>query len=373
MQPSVLVVDDEPDNFDIIETLLHEQGYQLYYAPSGEKTLALLETFQPDTILLDIMMPDMDGMEICQKIRANPKWEAIPVIVVTALSAKEDLARCFAAGADDFISKPVNGIELRARVASMLRIKQQRDRLQGLLEFLQQNLQYLRSCIAYSLPHEFNTPMNGILGSVDLLIDGYEDIDTEERQELLQLMKGSAERMNGLIQNFLTYARLELTKTDLEQLETTRKTRYETPTLSAIAEVAKHEAKKANRWEDLVCEVEETTLAIAAFDLQKFTETLVSNALKFSSPGTPVRVIGQFMNGMFQISVIDRGTGMTPEQIKSIGAYVKFDRSRNQQQGMGLGLAIAKTIAEIYGKDFQIHSDPNGGTTVQVLFPFVNM
>jgi signal transduction histidine kinase len=318
------------------------------------------------------MMPDMDGMEICQKIRANPKWEAIPVIAVTALSGKEDLARCFAAGADDFISKPVNGIELRARVASMLRIKQQRDRLQGLLEFFQQNLQYLRSCIAYSLPHEFNTPMNGILGSVDLLIDGYKDIDTEERQELLQLMKESAERMNGLIQNFLTYARLELTKTDLEQLETVRNKHYETSTRSAIADIAKHEANKANRWEDLVCEVEKATLSVAAFDLQKITEELVSNALKFSPSGTPVQVIGQSMDGMFQISVIDGGTGMTSEQIQSIGAYVQFDRASNEQQGMGLGLAIAKAIAEIYGKDFQIHSEPAGKTTVQVVFSLAN-
>jgi signal transduction histidine kinase len=174
--------------------------------------------------------------------------------------------------------------------------------------------------------------------------------------------------MNGLIQKFLTYARLELIKTDLEQLETIRKKHYETSTQSAIAEVAKHEAKKANRWEDLVCEVEEATLSVAAVDLRKITEELVGNALKFSPSGTPVWVIGQSIDGMFRISVIDRGIGMTSEQIQSIGAYVQFNRASNEQQGMGLGLAIAKAIAEIYGRDFQIHSEPTGKTTVQVVF-----
>ncbi len=128
-KPSILIIDDQPDNFDVIEALLSKQNYQLHYAASGQEAIAALETFQPDLILLDVMMPDMDGIEVCQRIKAMPQWEAVPIIVVTALTTKKDLAQCLTAGADDFISKPVDRLELTARVRSMLRIRQQYQRL----------------------------------------------------------------------------------------------------------------------------------------------------------------------------------------------------------------------------------------------------
>jgi len=127
--PSVLVVDDEPDNFDVIETLLPNLGYKLYYASNGQDAIASLDLFKPDVILLDVMMPGIDGIEVCKRIKAMPQWESVPIIMVTALTTKTDLARCFAAGADDFISKPINHLELKARVRSMLRIHGQYQQL----------------------------------------------------------------------------------------------------------------------------------------------------------------------------------------------------------------------------------------------------
>lgn len=136
-QPSVLVVDDDPDNFDVIETLLSLENYQLSYASQGTKLLDRLEIIHPDVILLDVMLPDIDGIEICQHIKAEPRWQHIPIIMVTALTDKDDLARCLNAGADDFISKPVNGTELRARVRSMLRLSRQHQEIQTLCQQLQ--------------------------------------------------------------------------------------------------------------------------------------------------------------------------------------------------------------------------------------------
>ncbi|MDY6902177.1 MAG: response regulator, partial [Cyanobacteriota bacterium] len=134
---SILVIDDEPDNFDVIETLLslnlnkassrENYDYQLYYVANGEEAILSLDTFEPDIILLDVMMPGIDGIEVCGRIKAMSKWQSVPIIMVTALNSKEDLANCLKVGADDFISKPVNGVELRARVNSMLRIKHQYD------------------------------------------------------------------------------------------------------------------------------------------------------------------------------------------------------------------------------------------------------
>ncbi|OLP16704.1 GGDEF domain-containing response regulator [Leptolyngbya sp. 'hensonii'] len=139
--PSVLVIDDEPDNLDVIEALLFGFGYELHYAPNGQSAIASLDLFQPDVILLDVMMPGMNGIEVCRRIKAMPKWESVPIIMVTALSSKEDLARCLSAGADDFISKPVNSLELRSRVRSMLRIHQQYQQLETFNATLEETVQ----------------------------------------------------------------------------------------------------------------------------------------------------------------------------------------------------------------------------------------
>jgi two-component system, sensor histidine kinase and response regulator len=128
--PSILVIDDEPNNFDVIQTLLNREDYIFHYASSGQRALDRVDRFQPDVILLDVMMPDLDGIEVCRRIKALPRWCAVPIVMVTALTDKKELERCLSTGAEDFITKPVNRLELMARVALMLRIKQQHDRLQ---------------------------------------------------------------------------------------------------------------------------------------------------------------------------------------------------------------------------------------------------
>lgn len=128
-QHSLLVIDDEESIFEVIEGLLARESYKFYYIPSGKEALNCLDEIQPDVILLDLMMPELDGIETCKRIKANQRWCHIPIIMVTALSSKEDLARSLDAGADDFVSKPINSLELRARVRSMLRIKLQYDAL----------------------------------------------------------------------------------------------------------------------------------------------------------------------------------------------------------------------------------------------------
>ncbi|MBE9100113.1 putative bifunctional diguanylate cyclase/phosphodiesterase [Vacuolonema iberomarrocanum] len=132
---AILVIDDEPTNFDVIESFLSQQNYQLYYMSSGKEAIAALDLLQPDAILLDVMMPDMNGIDVCQHIKSLAKWQAVPIIIITALSTSDDLARCLEAGADDYVSKPINKLELRSRLQAMLRIKRQYDDLQVALEW----------------------------------------------------------------------------------------------------------------------------------------------------------------------------------------------------------------------------------------------
>jgi two-component system, sensor histidine kinase and response regulator len=131
-QPKILVIDDELANFEVIEALLHKEGYQLYYMTSGQQCFAQIAAIQPDVILLDVMMPEIDGIEVCRWIKQNAQWQNIPVLMVTALNNKKDLAKCLSSNADDLISKPLTGLELRTRVRLMVKMSQQYQTIQNL-------------------------------------------------------------------------------------------------------------------------------------------------------------------------------------------------------------------------------------------------
>lgn len=148
----VLVVDDEPINFDVIEALLGACNYELHYAASGKEAFNFLSSIQPDLILLDVAMPEMDGIAVCQQVKGVPQWRSIPIVIVTAMTDKQLLARCLEAGADDFINKPVNRLELNARIRSMLRISQQYQKLSAFNTYLEATIrertEQLRNTIA---------------------------------------------------------------------------------------------------------------------------------------------------------------------------------------------------------------------------------
>lgn len=368
MTASLLVVDDQPENFDVIETLLLHQDYEFYYVSSGKEALVALDKVCPDLILLDVMMPGMDGIQLCQEIKALPRWQAVPIIIVTALTDKEDMGRCLDSGADDFISKPVNGVELRARVNSLLRIKQQYDQLkvyaklkEDTVRVLQNSLQALRGSLAMTLAHELKTPLTGILGGLDFLQAGFQSMTSEEIAEFLQLSRESAWRLEGLIQKLLNYTSLEFS-----------------PMQAAATEVVNADVipwwvmAKAEQWgrlPDLTCEVPPVYLAVPSQHLQWIVEELIDNALKFSRTRTPVTLQGRVQGQWFCLRVCDRGHGMTPEQIEQIGAFIQFERNRMEQQGTGLGLAIAKRGVEIWGGQFNLTSTPAVGTTVDLSLP----
>jgi diguanylate cyclase (GGDEF)-like protein len=139
-QKNILVIDDVPDNFDVITALLAGLDCCFHYASSALTALNRLDVYQPDLILLDVMMAGMDGLEFCRRIRTLPEWQMVPVIMVTALASKADLAACLAAGANDFISKPLDRVELTARVQSMLKVRDQYLQLASFNQRLEQEV-----------------------------------------------------------------------------------------------------------------------------------------------------------------------------------------------------------------------------------------
>ncbi|MEB3173950.1 MAG: response regulator [Cyanobacteriota bacterium] len=159
--PTILVVDDNPSNFDVIVDIFAHEAPTLYYASSGPQALELMAQTPVDLVLLDVMMPEMDGVEVCSRIKNDPRWPFIPVAMVTALSDREEMAFCLQSGADDFISKPVNPLELRARARSLLRLKDHYDRLQAELE--------TRRLLGARIAGDLRDPLSSILLSTEML------------------------------------------------------------------------------------------------------------------------------------------------------------------------------------------------------------
>jgi len=377
--PSILVVDDEPDNFDVIEALLTDRDYVLHYAAHGQRALDGLDMFDPDVILLDVMMPGMDGIEVCEKIRANPKWKAIPIVMVTALSSKQDLANCLAAGADDFMSKPVERVELCARVQSMLRIKEQYDQVQlmnqlqgNTIHLLEKTLDELRGNLASSLSHEFNTPLNGLFGTIGILLDDYENMTPDEVKELLVMANSSAIRLDKLTQRFLNYAQLEmrLSQGGKDKIEV-----FDTCSFVdlMVSKAIQSRLTNTDREKDIQCNLESATVQIEPRYFQLIIEELLDNALKFSQYGTPIIITGKTYGSVFQLTIQDKGRGMTAEQIQRIGAFMQFDRTTHEQQGIGLGLNIVKKAIDLFGGKFTLSSEEYNGTTAFLEFLLVDL
>ena len=369
---SILVVDDEPNNFDVIEALLSEHNYELHYAANGKSAIASLKAFQPDLILLDVMMPEMDGIEVCKWIKASTQWQTVPIIMVTALSSKSDMANCLNAGADDFISKPINSIELRARVHSMLRIKQQYDNIQTLshiqantINILESTLNELRGTLASRMSHELNTPLNGIIGTIAMLKEDIESMDIAEIHEMLGWADESAKRLESLTKKFLVYLELEVSPSRQESFKLAH-----TNFSSAMIEASlKSYVQELKRSDDLSFDLEDAEIALSDRYLLTILHELVENAVKFSIAGTMIKISSHVLGNMFNLSVKDLGRGLTEEQINRIDAFVQFERKSYEQQGIGLGLRVVKKIVELAGGVFAINSIYQQETTVNISLP----
>ncbi len=207
-RPSILVIDDEPNNFDVIQALLGNEGYLFHYASSGQRALDRLDRFLPDAILLDVMMPDLDGIEVCRRIKASSKWQLIPVIVVTALTDKAELERCLSTGAEDFISKPVNRLELVARVGSMLRIKRSHDSLQLAIAKLELAAKANNDLMA-AIGDEVRTPINAILNVAQLLATT--ELTPEQHLHVRSTL-AHGEMLLTVVNNILEFSKVDVGK-----------------------------------------------------------------------------------------------------------------------------------------------------------------
>jgi two-component system, sensor histidine kinase and response regulator len=332
-------------------------------AENGRIGLRLAREHLPNLIISDVMMPELDGYGVLEELRKDPVLATIPFIFLTARAERSDLRQGMDLGADDYLTKPFTRGDLLKAIE--VRLAKQ-DSVESKF---QKQLEDLRGSITLSLPHELRTPLTGILGFSSVLVESHDTLAGREILEMATIIQTSAERLYRLVENYLLYAELDILGLDPQKVAELRALKQTSDLHTVVAPVALHIARKAGREIDLNLDVQNAVVPILPAHLKKIAEELIDNAFKYSSAGTPVRVSGCADTREAGLIVVDQGRGMSPEQIAAIGAYMQFDRRVHEQQGSGLGLIVAKRLAELYGGSLTLDSLPDKGTTTRVTLP----
>jgi signal transduction histidine kinase len=356
---TILVIEDEPAVRDNVLELLEVEGFRALGAENGSAGIRLARDQQPDLIICDIMMPDLDGYAVLEAMRRDAATAMLPFIFLTAKADQDALRQGMELGADDYLTKPFT------RAGLLRAIEVRLGRHARLAERFQKKLDDLRRSVTLSLPHELLTPLTGILGYSEILVDAHNDIGPGDVLEMASIINVHARRLYRLIENYLLYTELDVRGVDPDKIAALRASQP-CDARAVIVDTAQRKAAQVNRSVDLTCELPDLTACIAAEHLKKIVEELADNAFKFSAVGTPVRVEAWREGRRLELDITDRGRGMTSEQIAEVGAYQQFDRKLYEQQGSGLGLTLAKRLAEVYSGGLVVESVPNTFTTVHV-------
>ena len=359
----ILVIEDSHSlRKDILEMLGFE-GFEAVGAENGLLGVERAREYLPDLIICDIMMPGLDGYGVLEALQKDAVTALIPFIFLTARTDRMDVRQGMELGADDFLTKPFHAAELLATVRTRL------EKRKTFSQVAERRLEDLRENIMMALPHELRTPLNVILGFSDLLMTDSELMDSAHVGEMARHINSSALRLYHLIENFLIYSHTEIMLSDPRQVEFLKRS-YMVYPRSTIEHCAMQKAEQVERAADLDTYVEDVeSIAIGEDYLRKIIEELVDNACKFSAEGTPVLINGKQSGEYYELTITDRGRGMNPDEIASIGGYMQFQRLIYEQQGAGLGLVICKRLAELHDGEFRIESVPDTKTTVTVKIP----
>ena len=358
-----MVIDDESWLREMIRLALEQHGFEVIEAANSAEGCAQAREQLPDLILCDVNMDKAGaGYMTLAKLREDPATAAIPFILMTGLADAAGMRHGMDLGADDYLPKPFKVDDLYATVKARLR------KAQTVREEAEKKLSLLRSQISQMLPHEMRTPLNGIISNAELLATAAGSLDAKTIAEMSQEICTSGQRLERLIENFLIYAQLEIVASDPQSINALRSAKSSRPAeLVRTSSVA--QAEIAGRLNDLILDLTDAPLPMAEDYFKKIAVELVQNAVKFSEAGSAVRVRLTANAAEVVLSVQDEGRGFSTEQISRIGAYIQFERKMQDEQGFGLGLAIAKKLVELHGGELIIESNPGTGSKVTVKLP----
>jgi two-component system, sensor histidine kinase and response regulator len=357
----ILVIDDAEFILESTSTLLRFEGYDVETAGDGEEGVRQALDTKPDLILCDISMPKMDGYGVLENVRKNNITATTPFIFLTAFTEKSNMRAGMEKGADDFLVKPYTRDELIAAIDA------QWNKHQLIEKQVQEKVEEVGRSVTYALPHEFRTVLNEVIGSAKYLHTSAEEVNPEEIKELSNDIVSSANRLLKITENFLVYVRIEsFFANPIQRAQLRNMLTYEPSAM--FQDIASTVSEKYNRINDLVVNelIDGVLVEVSTENFHKMLDELMDNAFRFSAIGKTVTIATKVEDDLLYFIISDLGRGMSKEQISGIAALAQFERTIYEQQGVGLGLVIAKRIAELHDGYFDIYSEEGVGTTISI-------
>jgi two-component system, sensor histidine kinase and response regulator len=355
----ILAVDDIPDNLALIETILEDEGYEIILASSGTEALAQIEQSAPDLILLDIMMPQMDGYEVTRRIRQNAKLPYIPILLLTADHAS-DVVLGLESGADDFVRKPMDVDELMARVRSLLRLKHSIDE--------REQLSMQRQDFISHLTHDLRTPLVAADNMLKLF----------NQEAFCPLPDEMHEAISAMIRSNYNLMQIVDTLLEVQCYEAGAKAlTFMACNLGDIAQDVVQELKHLAQSKGLTLNVESFQASSDCLktqgdylELRRMLTNLVGNAIKFTEQGSiNIRINILPSADRIELAVHDTGPGLTPQELDQI--FERFHKGTHRQAGSGLGLHLVSRIVEAHQGTISVESQPNLGSIFKVRLPML--
>ena len=374
-EPKILIVDDEEKNIRLLKAMLMSEKYQIFEAISGEQALTSAPAVNPDLILLDVMMPGINGFDVCRNLKRADETKIIPIVMVTALSEKEHRVKALEAGADDFLSKPVDRSELVVRVKSLLRIKNYHDELWASnREISAQNeklreLEKIKEGLTHMIVHDLNNPLSSIMASLDLILLKEPALS----QNHLGHMTACLDYCRDLKDMILSL--LEIHKMEEGKLELDTELSDITELIAEVMQQAEFKAREYQVTLSANGSQAPYTVVVDRVLMRRVIANLLSNAIRHTPAGGSVEVKTDWLsaNESIRLQVIDTGNGLAPEYHQKV--FDKFEQVRLKREGVpvgssGLGLAFCKMAVEAHGGKIWVESGGEGkGATFQFTLP----
>lgn len=354
----ILIIEDDPSLRSQMAQILRFEGFEALEAANGRLGVASVASSVPDLIICDIMMPELDGFGVLQALRGNPKTAMIPFIFLTALVASHDRRHGMEEGADDYITKPYDPDAL---IGSVRRRLEKRNRQ---TEESRLCAEEVSLAVAASVPSEILGTLDRIATMTNLLALKYAGQDTQV-EAMHQAIAQESVRLRRMMRRLHLYAQLpQIYANRFDSIQGA----FLATTGAVVDRVAREVCRNWNRETDLLIAAEPPQLPLREAYLIVLVEELVDNACKFSESGTPIEVNGHGQREFWSVTVSNRGTGMSTDQISRIGAFKQFWNGNRKPQGLGLGLALTQSITRLHGCEFAIQSVAEA-TTATILFP----
>ncbi|MBN1121433.1 MAG: hybrid sensor histidine kinase/response regulator [Anaerolineae bacterium] len=373
---SILIVDDDERILDVFTTILSRHGYRVYSTQNGKPALELIGEVHPDVIVLDVVLPDIDGIEVCRRVKENPSTRFVPVILITGLDTRSRRLEGLNVRADDFLNKPIDPLELTARVRSSLRTKLLYDEVEASRRDLErrvdertqelsranrrlEELGQVKSKVLSVVAHELRTPIHQVKLAVNLALQ--EDIDHDEKRELARNIQSA-------------FTGLEYRLDEIEQLSDPTDLKCTDSSINAVITAAIVQVQKLSGIDEELIQLNlESHLPPVYVDPKRITRAvahLIDNANKFGE-GKPISISTYSDRTYVCVCIEDHGTGISEEVKPNLFSPLESGDNSDTRRygGMGIGLAFAKAIFDAHEIAFSIDSLEGEGTTAMIYIP----